>query len=143
MWAKVAQSEFFVIKTDANKQLNCAPFGVTSVKSPSAPIPAYNETIRKQYGWMHIVCQYTYMRNVTTYAYATTAGGATLDTSQSISLSSNPSYIPADTYTIFMGNSYMMNSGPGLLQMKEVRMWSMPRTYDDIALWRYRQVKSQ
>ena len=110
MWAKTAQSEFFMISTDANKQLNCAPFGLTSVRSPSVPFPAYNESNRKQYGWMHIVCQYTYMRNVTTYLYA--AGGV-LDTNQSVSLSSNPSYIPADSYTVYMGNSYLMNQGPG------------------------------
>jgi hypothetical protein len=129
MWAVTGQSEFFAISLDSNTQLNCAPFGNTSVTSPSVAYGAFNEMYRQEYGWMHVVCQYTYMKNITGYLHGTGGG---LDQNYTTSLASNPNYVPADSYVVYMGNSYLMNNGMANAMVKEVKVWGYARAYADI-----------
>ena len=91
-------------------------------------ITGFNEANRQQYGWLHVTCQYNYMKNITSYLHGT--GG--LDQNYTTSISNNPSYIPADSFDVYMGNSYQMNSGIGNILMKEVRVWGYARTFSDI-----------
>lgn len=73
------------------------------------------------------------MKNITGYF-----ASKDLDLTYRTSISAIPNYIPADTYSVIIGNNKDLTRGTARLMMKELRVWPFVRSQDEIKGWRYR-----
>jgi hypothetical protein len=119
--------------------LHCAPFGQASLNDPLISFSDFKEENEDKFGWWHVVCSYSFQKQIKGWLYNTKVGGY-----ETLSLVGSSSYYPLDSLVGTFGNPEKTTSdqenGANELLVKEVRYWGQQLHSSQVNDWRYRQL---